>query len=55
MTDRNTTSQGHDISADQESAAEVYKGADRRLNVVDTRTDGTGLERRRGPGKRRSA
>lgn len=55
MTDRNANSQGHDIPSAQEPATEVYKGADRRLNVVDTRTDGTGLERRRGPGKRRSA
>ena len=30
------------------------RGPDRRKNVVDTRTPGTGLERRRGPGRRRS-
>lgn len=31
------------------------KGGDRRDNVVDRRTDGgTGLERRRGPGRRRT-
>ncbi|MEO1235218.1 MAG: hypothetical protein AAFX76_00360 [Planctomycetota bacterium] len=37
----------------------VYRGPDRRRNVVDARTPGdgqgdTGLERRRGPGRRRS-
>lgn len=31
-----------------------YQGPDRRKNVVDTRPPGTGLERRRGPGRRRS-
>ena len=31
-----------------------YRGPDRRKNVVDMRTPGTGLERRRGPGRRRS-
>jgi len=30
------------------------KGPDRRKSVVDTRSDSTGLERRRGPGRRRS-
>ena len=30
------------------------KGPDRRQNVVDTRVPGTGLERRRGPGRRRT-
>ncbi len=30
------------------------KGPDRRQTVVDQRTRGTGLERRRGPGRRRS-
>lgn len=30
------------------------RGPDRRRNVVDARTRGTGLERRRGPGRRRS-
>lgn len=30
------------------------RGPDRRKNVVDTRAPGTGLERRRGPGRRRS-
>ena len=30
------------------------RGPDRRKNVVDTRPPGTGLERRRGPGRRRS-
>jgi hypothetical protein len=35
--------------------AQTYTGPDRRQNVVDARTEGTGLERRRGPGKRRSA
>jgi hypothetical protein len=29
-------------------------GPDRRKSVVDQRTQGTGLERRRGPGRRRS-
>ena len=29
-------------------------GEDRRKNVLDTRTSGTGLERRRGPGRRRN-
>ena len=32
----------------------MRSGGDRRKNVVDTRTSGTGLERRRGPGRRRS-
>ncbi|MEM1097749.1 MAG: hypothetical protein AAGH92_03055 [Planctomycetota bacterium] len=31
-----------------------YSGPDRRQSVVDLRTDGTGLERRRGPGRRRT-
>ncbi len=31
-----------------------YQGPDRRQNVVDARTPGTGLERRRGPGRRRT-
>ena len=30
------------------------RGPDRRENVVDTRTPGSGLERRRGPGRRLS-
>ena len=30
------------------------RGPERRHNVVDTRDSGTGLERRRGPGRRRS-
>lgn len=30
------------------------RGPDRRKSVVDTRAPGTGLERRRGPGRRRS-
>lgn len=30
------------------------QGADRRKNVIDVRPPGTGLERRRGPGRRRS-
>lgn len=30
------------------------RGLDRRKNVLDTRAPGTGLERRRGPGRRRS-
>ncbi|MEM1353350.1 MAG: hypothetical protein AAGH88_00555 [Planctomycetota bacterium] len=33
---------------------EVYRGPDRRESVVDTRQPGTGLERRRGPGRRRT-
>ncbi|MEM7627334.1 MAG: hypothetical protein AAF333_17190 [Planctomycetota bacterium] len=33
---------------------EQHRGPDRRKNVVDTRTQGTGLERRRGPGRRRT-
>lgn len=35
-------------------AAKSRKGADRRKSVVDMRNDATGLERRRGPGRRRS-
>ncbi len=31
-----------------------YQGPDRRKSVVDLRPPGTGLERRRGPGRRRS-
>ena len=31
-----------------------YRGEDRRKSVMDTRTPGTGLERRRGPGRRRN-
>ncbi len=31
-----------------------YTGPDRRKSVVDLRAPGTGLERRRGPGRRRS-
>ena len=42
-------------AAPHTDAEETYAGPDRRQNVVDMRTDGTGLERRRGPGKRRSA
>ncbi len=33
---------------------ETYRGPDRRKNVVDDRSPGTGLERRRGPGRRRT-
>ncbi len=33
---------------------EAYAGPDRRENVIDTRAAGTGLERRRGPGRRRT-
>lgn len=33
---------------------QVYRGPDRRRNVIDARLPGTGLERRRGPGRRRS-
>lgn len=32
----------------------VTRGPDRRESVVDARTPGTGLERRRGPGRRRN-
>jgi hypothetical protein len=32
----------------------LVPGPDRRKSVVDQRTHGTGLERRRGPGRRRS-
>jgi hypothetical protein len=35
-------------------AEQRYAGPDRRESVVDMRTDGTGLERRRGPGRRRT-
>lgn len=45
----------HTANAPRMEDAENYTGPDRRQNVVDTRTQGTGLERRRGPGKRRSA
>ena len=38
----------------QDQAAHLRSGNDRRKNVVDTRKPGTGLERRRGPGRRRS-
>ncbi|MEM9419694.1 MAG: hypothetical protein AAGA25_11685 [Planctomycetota bacterium] len=41
-------------SSDDSARDEVYRGPDRRKNVVDTRTSGTGLERRRGPGRRRT-
>ncbi|MEM9914713.1 MAG: hypothetical protein AAF911_07120 [Planctomycetota bacterium] len=40
--------------ADDKTRDEVYRGPERRQNVVDDRTPGTGLERRRGPGRRRS-
>ncbi|MEM1447101.1 MAG: hypothetical protein AAGF84_13665 [Planctomycetota bacterium] len=40
--------------ADDKTRDEVYRGPERRQNVVDDRTSGTGLERRRGPGRRRS-
>ncbi|MCE9588993.1 MAG: hypothetical protein K8S99_00535 [Planctomycetes bacterium] len=36
------------------SEAPARQGPDRRESVVDLRTPGTGLERRRGPGRRRS-
>ncbi|MEE9403985.1 MAG: hypothetical protein V3V20_03760 [Algisphaera sp.] len=32
----------------------TFRGVDRRTSVVDARTKGTGLERRRGPGRRRN-
>lgn len=41
-------------SADGSSPDETYRGPDRRKNVIDDRTPGTGLERRRGPGRRRT-
>lgn len=41
----------HGPSDDQERR---YNGPDRRKTVVDRRYDATGLERRRGPGRRRS-
>lgn len=40
--------------ADPADRASVPRGPDRRRNVVDQRTSPTGLERRRGPGRRRS-
>lgn len=36
------------------SDSEKQRGPDRRENVVDTRPQGSGLERRRGPGRRLS-
>jgi len=52
------------LGADDELAAEDLlagdapggqrQGPDRRTNVIDVRPPGTGLERRRGPGRRRS-
>lgn len=41
-------------SANDKPSDETYRGPDRRENVVDDRTPGTGLERRRGPGRRRT-
>lgn len=38
----------------QTDADAEYTGPERRQSVVDRRTEGNGLERRRGPGKRRS-
>ncbi|WP_432798654.1 hypothetical protein [Poriferisphaera sp. WC338] len=44
----------HDSDSKQEKSDYLRDGVDRRKNVVDTRDPGTGLERRRGPGRRRS-
>ncbi|MEM1107809.1 MAG: hypothetical protein AAGH99_03875 [Planctomycetota bacterium] len=41
-------------SSNNASEDKSYDGVERRQNVVDTRTPGTGLERRRGPGRRRN-
>ncbi|BAM05117.1 hypothetical protein [Phycisphaera mikurensis] len=41
-----------DHAADPLAFSETARGPDRRVNVLDVR--GTGLERRRGPGRRRS-
>lgn len=43
-----------DPANDNPAEGEIYRGPDRRENVVDTRSPGTGLERRRGPGRRRT-
>jgi hypothetical protein len=40
--------------AQPDKQEQTPRGNDRRQNVVDTRPAGTGLERRRGPGRRRS-
>lgn len=43
--------------SDDSPRDEAYRGPERRKNVIDDRTPGTadtGLERRRGPGRRRS-
>ncbi len=40
--------------ADSPSLDPIDRGPERRENVLDTRSAGTGLERRRGPGRRRS-
>lgn len=39
---------------DEYAGEDRRQGADRRESVVDRRTSPTGLERRRGPGRRRS-
>ncbi len=43
----------HD-SHDQPHTAKKPRGQDRRKSIVDRRTNPTGLERRRGPGRRRT-
>ncbi len=51
--------EGLDLSAEEElltgdAPGGKRQGPERRHNVIDTRPPGTGLERRRGPGRRRS-
>jgi len=52
MADPKTNNDAEHESADEET----YRGPDRRQNVIDDRSTGTGtgLERRRGPGRRRT-
>lgn len=40
------------MSKSKPDKKQVVRGSDRRESVVDNRTPGTGLERRRGPGRR---
>jgi hypothetical protein len=42
------------ISSNHAQEGEQRRQGDRRKSVLDQRTDGTGFERRRGPGRRRS-
>lgn len=46
--------QGVQPDAVTEDSETIYRGPERRESVVDLRAPGTGLERRRGPGRRRS-